>query len=45
MYPKYFLFIIIFLTTTVNACEKPTMPTEDDWNNWLQEVRASSLTS
>ena len=43
MYLKYFLFIIIFFTTTVNACEKPTMPTEDDWNNWLQEVREEAL--
>ena len=43
MYLKYFLFIIIFFATTVNACEKPTMPTEDDWNNWLQEVREEAL--
>ncbi len=43
MFLKYFLFIIIFLTTTINACEKPTMPTEDEWNNWLQEVRKEAL--
>ena len=43
MFLKYFLFIIIFFTTTINACEKPTMPTEYDWNNWLQEVRKEAL--
>ena len=43
MFLKYFLFIIIFFTTAINACEKPTMPTEVDWNNWLQEVRKEAL--
>ena len=43
MFLKYFLFIIIFFTTTINACEKPTMPSEVDWNNWLQEVRKEAL--
>ena len=43
MFLKYFLFIIIFYATTLNACEKPTMPSEDDWNNWLQEVRKEAL--
>ena len=39
MFLKYFLFIIIFYSATLKACEKPTMPSENDWNNWLQEVR------
>ena len=43
MFLKYFLLIIIFFTTSLNACEKPTMPTDDDWNNWLQEVREEAL--
>ena len=43
MFLKYFLFIIIFFATTLKACEKPTMPSQDDWNNWLQEVRKEAL--
>ena len=43
MFLKYFLFIIIFFSTTLKACEKPTMPSENEWNNWLQEVRKEAL--
>ena len=43
MFLKYFLFIIVFFATTISACEKPKMPSDDDWNNWLQEVRKEAL--
>ena len=43
MFLKYFLFIIIFYATTLKACEKPTMPPQYEWNNWLQEVRKEAL--
>ena len=43
MFFKYFSFFIIFYATTLNACEKPTMPSKDAWNNWLQEVRIEAL--
>ena len=43
MFLKYFLFIVIFYSTTLKACEKPSMPSEASWNNWLQEVREEAL--
>ena len=43
MFLKYFLFIIIFYASSIKACEKPTMPSKDAWNNWLQEVRKEAL--
>ena len=43
MFFKYFLFIVIFYTASLKACEKPTMPSENDWNNWLKEVRKEAL--
>jgi len=43
MFLKYFLFIIVFFATTISACEKPKMPSDVDWNNWLQEVRKEAL--
>ncbi len=43
MFLKYFLFIIIFYASSIKACEKPTMPSEDEWNNWLEEVRKEAI--
>ena len=39
MFLKYFFVIIIFFTSTIKACEKPSMPSDLEWNNWLKEVR------
>ena len=39
MFLKYLFILIIFLTSSLNACEKPKMPTNDEWNNWLIDVR------
>ena len=40
---KYFFIIIIFFTLTSKACEKPTMPSESEWNNWLYDVRKEAI--
>ena len=40
---KYFFIIIIFFTLTSKACEKPTMPSESEWNNWLDDVRKEAI--
>ncbi len=39
MFFKYLFIFIIFLTSSLNACEKPKMPTISEWNNWLNDVR------
>ena len=39
MYLKFFLTLFIFFSFTVKACEKPTMPSVDEWNIWLAEVK------
>ena len=36
---KYLFILIIFLTYSLEACEKPKMPTNAEWNNWLKDVR------
>ena len=36
---KYIFLILIFFTYSLKACEKPTMPTASEWNNWLEDVR------
>ena len=36
---KYIFLIFIFITYSLKACEKPTMPTASEWNNWLEDVR------
>ena len=39
MFHNYFLILIIFLNFSLYACEKPSMPTDSEWNNWLDDVR------
>ena len=36
---KYIFLIFIFFTYSLKACEKPTMPSASEWNNWLEDVR------
>ena len=43
MFFKYFFIIIIFFTFTSKACEKPTMPSDIQWNDWLVDVRNEAL--
>ena len=37
-----FIFIIIF-SLAANSCEKPTMPSNSEWNKWLEDVRIEAL--
>ncbi len=39
MFLKYLFILLIFLTASLKACEKPKMPTNAEWNNWLKDVR------
>ena len=42
-----FRFVLIFLFISFNAystdCEKPKMPTDDEWNNWLSNIKKEAL--
>ena len=39
MFLKYIFILIIFLVSSLKACEKPKMPTNEEWNSWLIDVR------
>ena len=39
MFLKYIFLFSIFFSCSLNACEKPTMPTAIEWNDWLVDVR------
>ena len=39
MFLKYIFLFFIFVSYSLNACEKPTMPTASEWNDWLGDVR------
>jgi len=39
MFLKYIFILIIFLASSLKACEKPKMPTNEEWNSWLIDVR------
>ena len=39
MFLKYFFILILFFNFSLYACEKPIMPTDSEWNNWLEDVR------
>ena len=44
MFLKYFFIIIIFFFSfTLKACEKPSMPTEAEWTNWLEDVKKEAI--
>ncbi len=43
MFLKYFFLIFIFFTFTTKACEKPNMPSDEEWNNWLEDVRKEAI--
>ena len=42
-----FRFVLIFLFISFNAhttdCEQPKMPTDDEWNNWLSNIKKEAL--
>ena len=39
MFIKFFLTLFLFFSLTVSACEKPTMPSAEEWDEWLTEVK------
>jgi len=43
MFLNYFFIIIIFFASSLKACEKPSMPSEAEWNNWLEDVKNEAL--
>ncbi len=38
-----FLFIFLFFSFSAMSCEKPSMPSESIWNNWLVDVQIEAL--
>ena len=40
-----YLFLIIILSFELSAtnCEKPTMPSNEEWQKWLQEIKIEAL--
>ncbi len=38
-----FLFIFLFFSFSAMSCEKPSMPSESVWNNWLVDVQIEAL--
>ena len=38
-----FLFILLFFSFSVMSCEKPSMPSESEWNSWLADVKIEAL--
>ena len=42
-----FRFVLIFLFISFNAystdCEQPKMPTDNEWNNWLSNIKKEAL--
>ena len=45
MFLKFFLTLFFFISFTVNACEKPTMPSPEEWNGWLAEVKNEAVSN
>jgi len=43
MFLNYFFIIIIFFAFTLKACEKPTMPSDAEWNSWLDDVKIEAI--
>ena len=43
MFLKFFFIFVILFASTIKACEKPTMPSQTEWNNWLEEVKKEAI--
>ena len=43
MFLKFFLTLFLFFSFAVKACEKPTMPSTEEWSNWLVEVKKEAI--
>ena len=40
---KTIFFMFISLSLFAKDCPKPTMPSEDEWNNWLEEIKIEAI--
>ena len=40
-----FVILFVFLSLNLNAsdCEKPKMPTDNEWNTWLTDIKQEAL--
>ena len=43
MFLKLFFIIFLLFSLATNGCEKPTMPSDDEWNNWLEDVKIEAI--
>ena len=43
MFLKFILTLFLFISFAIKACEKPTMPSVEEWNKWLDEVKKESI--
>ena len=40
---KFFLTLFLSFSFALNACEKPTMPSTEEWNKWLVDVKKEAF--
>ena len=43
MFLKFFFNLILLFSLATKACEKPSMPSDLEWNKWLKEVRKEAI--
>ena len=43
MFLYYFFIIFIFFASSLKACEKPSMPSVDEWNIWLDDIKIEAI--
>ena len=43
MFLKTFFFMLISFSLFAKDCSKPNMPSEDEWNNWLEEIKIEAI--
>ena len=42
---KILLASLLFFSSILSACEKPTMPSAEEWNKWLIEVKKEAISN
>ena len=45
MFLKYFFTLFFFLSFTAYSCENPKMPSIEEWNMWLGEVKNEAISN
>ena len=46
-YPFFFIFFLFFINSTYSYsadCEKPIMPSDAEWNSWIQDIKEEAYT-